>query len=73
MAAEFATLADTVLLRQRTEAQRASPPDKFLLCDLALHREIARIGNNPIFPAVIEAVFQWAGGYYQPLVRAPST
>ncbi len=71
MAAERATPADIALLRQRIEDQRAAPPDRFLACDMAFHREIARISGNPIFPAVIEAVFQWAGGYYQPLVRAP--
>jgi DNA-binding FadR family transcriptional regulator len=45
--------------------------ETFLVHDMAFHREIARISGNPIFPAVIEAVFQWAGDYYQPLVRAP--
>lgn len=73
MAAERATPEDVAALRARIEEQRASlvNMDTFLAHDMAFHREIARISGNPIFPAVIEAVFQWAGDYYQPLVRAP--
>ena len=44
---------------------------KFLEFDMAFHREIARISGNPIFPAIVEALFGWASEYYQPLVRAP--
>jgi len=73
MAAERATPDDVALLRLRIEEQRAAmPPNEgFLARDMAFHREIARIGGNPIFPAVVEALFQWAGAYYQPMVRAP--
>ncbi len=73
MAAERATPQDVALLRQRIEEQRAAvPPNEgFLARDMAFHREIARISGNPIFPAVVEGLFQWAGAYYQPLVRAP--
>jgi len=73
MAAQLATPEDVAALRTRIEEQRASlvNMDGFLAHDMAFHREIARISGNPIFPAVIEAVFQWAGDYYQPLVRAP--
>ena len=33
--------------------------------------EIARISGNPIFPAIVEALFGWASAYYQTIVRAP--
>jgi len=73
MAAERATPRDVAALRACVEAQRAPLPrlDDFLSHDMAFHREIARIGGNPIFPAIVEAIFQWAGDYYRPLVRAP--
>jgi GntR family transcriptional regulator, sialic acid-inducible nan operon repressor len=72
-AAEHATPADVAALRACIEAQRAPLPalDTFLADDMAFHRELARIGGNPIFPAIVEAVFQWAGDFYRPLVRAP--
>jgi DNA-binding FadR family transcriptional regulator len=73
MAAQKAGPEDIEALRTRIEEQRAAltQMERFLACDMAFHREIARVSGNPIFPAVIEAVFQWAGDYYQPLVRAP--
>lgn len=73
MAAQKASAQDVEALRARIEEQRAALThmERFLACDMAFHREIARVSGNPIFPAVIEAVFQWAGDYYQPLVRAP--
>jgi DNA-binding FadR family transcriptional regulator len=73
MAAQKASAQDVEALRARIEEQRAAltQMERFLACDMAFHREIARVSGNPIFPAVIEAVFQWAGDYYQPLVRAP--
>jgi DNA-binding FadR family transcriptional regulator len=45
--------------------------DQFLERDMAFHREIARISGNPIFPAIVEALFGWASAYYQTIVRAP--
>ena len=27
---------------------------------MAFHREVALIGGNPIFPAIVEAMFTWA-------------
>jgi len=73
MAAERATPDDVALLRQRIEEHRAAvPPNEgFLQRDMAFHREIARISGNPIYPAIVEAIFQWASAYYQPMVRAP--
>lgn len=73
LAAERATAADLELLHTRVIEHRDSMVnlDEFLDRDMAFHREIARISGNPIFPAIVEAIFQWASDYYQPLVRAP--
>lgn len=73
MAAERATADDVADLRARIQAHRDSLPrlDEFLAHDMAFHRSIARISGNPIFPAIVEAIFQWAREDYQPLVRAP--
>jgi DNA-binding FadR family transcriptional regulator len=73
MAAERATPADVLLLRQRIEDQRAvmATHDDFLARDMDFHREIARLSGNPIYPAIVEAIFHWASAYYQPMVRAP--
>lgn len=73
MAAQRATAADLADLRARIQAHRDSLPrlDEFLAHDMAFHRAIARISGNPIFPAIVEALFQWAREDYQPLVRAP--
>ncbi len=73
MAAERARPEDVAALRALVEAHRASMArlEQFLSLDMAFHREVARISGNPIFPAVVEAIFQWGADYYQPLVRAP--
>jgi GntR family transcriptional regulator, sialic acid-inducible nan operon repressor len=73
LAAERASEDDIARLRQRLTEHQASMANlgKFLEFDMALHREIARISGNPIFPAIVEALFSWAGEYYQPFVRAP--
>lgn len=73
MAAARATPQDVARLRERVEAQRAPLPrlDDFLSHDMAFHREIARLSGNPIFPAIVEAIFQWATDYDRALVRAP--
>jgi DNA-binding FadR family transcriptional regulator len=73
MAAERATEEQVARLRLAIAQQRAAMSnfDRFVERDMAFHREIAGISGNPIFPAVAEALFQWAGEYYQSLVRAP--
>jgi GntR family transcriptional regulator, sialic acid-inducible nan operon repressor len=73
MAAERATDEDVANLQLRVTQQRASMVDleKFIERDMAFHREIALISGNPIFPAIVESLFRWAGEYYRPLVRAP--
>ena len=73
MAAQRATDEDVARLRSRLVEQRASMVnlDQFLSRDMAFHREIATISGNPIFPAIVEAMFNWASEYYQSIVRAP--
>ena len=73
MAAERATDDDIQRLRQRLDEHRQAlnQLDVFLERDMAFHREIARISGNPIFPAIVEALFHWAAEYYQAIVRAP--
>jgi GntR family transcriptional regulator, sialic acid-inducible nan operon repressor len=73
LAAEKATPEDVQRLQERLEAHRASLATlgDFLQRDMEFHREIARISGNPIFPAIVEALFNWASEYYQSIVRAP--
>lgn len=73
MAAERATEAQVASLREALARHRASMDDldAFVERDMALHREIAAISGNPIFPAIVEAMFTWASAYYRTLVRAP--
>lgn len=73
LAAEKATPEDVQALRERHAAHKASLAtlDQFLKRDMEFHREIARISGNPIFPAIVEALFGWASAYYQTIVRAP--
>jgi DNA-binding FadR family transcriptional regulator len=73
LAAEKATPDDVLRLQARQADHRASMVnlDQFMKKDMAFHREIARISGNPIFPAILEALFGWASAYYQSIVRAP--
>lgn len=60
-------------LRQRLDEHRAALTDLdvFLQRDMMFHREIAHLAGNPIFPAIVEALFNWASEYYSTIVRAP--
>jgi DNA-binding FadR family transcriptional regulator len=73
LAAARATEDQVARLRLLIAQHRAAidSPDKFLARDMDFHREIATIAGNPIFPAIVEAIFRWAGEYYRTLVRAP--
>lgn len=73
MAAANATDDDVDRLRKRLDDHRAAlqEMDQFLHRDMLFHREIAIIAGNPIFPAVVEALFGWAKAYYTTIVRAP--
>ncbi|MDP1998588.1 MAG: transcriptional regulator NanR [Rhodoferax sp.] len=72
-AAERATPDDIARLRQRLDDHRAAlvEIDLFVHNDMMFHREIANIAGNPIFPAIVEALFSWASEYHQTIVRAP--
>lgn len=73
MAAAKATDDDIARLRQRLDDHRAAlqEMEQFLQRDMQFHREVAVIAGNPIFPAVVEALFGWASAYYTTIVRAP--
>jgi DNA-binding FadR family transcriptional regulator len=73
LAAQRATAEDVALLQARLQAHRAvmSEAAGFVERDMQFHREIARISGNPIFPAIVEAMFGWASEYDRSIVRAP--
>jgi GntR family transcriptional regulator, sialic acid-inducible nan operon repressor len=73
MAARHATPNDLSKLRKRLKDQTEALKnlDDFLACDMAFHRELANVAGNPIYPAIVEAMFHWAAQYYQAIVRAP--
>ena len=73
MAAEMATEEQVATLRLAVARQRAAMDhvEEFIVRDMALHREIAEVSGNPIFPALVEAMFLWAAEYYRNMVRAP--
>lgn len=73
LAAERATDEDIARLREAVARHRASLQDleKFIELDMVFHRELATVSGNPIFPAIVEALFRWASEYYQAMVRAP--
>lgn len=73
LAAERATEEDIARLRLAVARHRASLNDleKFIELDMLFHRELATVSGNPIFPSIVEALFRWAGEYYQAMVRAP--
>ncbi len=70
-AAERATPEAVERLRQRFAGhERAREKlDEFLPRDMEFHREIAAMAGNPIFPALVEAMFGWLSAYYVQLVR----
>lgn len=45
--------------------------DRFLEMDKLFHREIAAISGNPIYPALLQAVFEWLEVFHVDLVRLP--
>jgi len=73
LAAQRASEEDIATLRLVVARHRAAiaNAERFIELDKAFHREIASISGNPIFPSIVEAMFQWASEYYQSLVRAP--
>lgn len=71
-AALLANADDIARLRECVARQRAATDDtSFLSRDMEFHCELARITGNPIFPAIVHAMFEWAREYYRGIVRAP--
>ncbi|MGF1476010.1 MAG: transcriptional regulator NanR [Geminicoccaceae bacterium] len=72
-AAARATPDDVALLAARLEDHKRTLNDlsEFVAKDMAFHRQIAAMTGNPIFPAIIEAMFDWLGAYYVDIVRVP--
>ena len=70
-AAGRATPDAVARLRKRFDAHELARQklDEFLPRDMEFHREIAAMTGNPIFPALVEAMFGWLGAYYVRLVR----
>lgn len=73
LAASKATKEDIHRLQDQLDRQRAALPDidQFIGQDMLFHREIARISGNPIFPAIVEALFGWAKEHYRSIISAP--
>ena len=73
MAARKRAMSDIARLRALLEAQREASSDleKFISVDGAFHREIAAISGNPIFPALMEAMFKWLAASYRGAVSVP--
>ena len=65
-AAQKATEADVEALRALIRAQEQAHHDRaaFLDCDMRFHRQIAAITDNPIYPALSQAMFQWLAEFH---------
>ena len=73
LAAQRATPQEVAALRQNWQAHQAALNDQvqFVARDMEFHRAIARMSGNPIFPAIVEAMFGWASEYNRSIVHAP--
>ena len=49
----------------------ADDPARFRMLDGFFHSEIARISGNPIFGALIDALFRWLSDFHVDLVSVP--
>lgn len=59
-AAEVASAEDVAAIARAFEANRdAIDAKQFEETDVAFHRAIAKVGGNPIFPAISDAVGEW--------------
>jgi DNA-binding FadR family transcriptional regulator len=73
IAARKHTASDIARLRAVLEAQREASSDleRFVARDGQFHREIAAISGNPIYPALMEAMFKWLAASYRGAVSVP--
>lgn len=53
------------------QALAADDPPRFRALDGYFHREIAGISGNPIFAALIDALFRWLADFHVDLVSVP--
>lgn len=69
-AAGNAVEADAAALRQLIVAQKGElgDPAAFIHADIAFHRRIASISQNPIFVAVSDAMLSWLFNYHTDLL-----
>ncbi len=65
--ADLERLAD--ILEEQSRA--VADPARFRTLDGRFHREIAAVSGNPIFTALIDAVFRWLSDFHVDLVSVP--
>lgn len=73
-AAALARLDAALAAHHRLAADRgrvAGDPASFVDGDREFHVAIAAMTGNPVFPAIVDAMFRWLSGHYRALVRAP--
>lgn len=71
LAAKRADKQGVERLRVCYDAHRKAGLTDFLSHDIAFHRQIAIMGQNPIFPPMIEGILGWLAVHHHDLVRAP--
>jgi len=73
IAARRRSVADLERLREIIEEQSLAfaDPARFRALDGRFHREIAALSGNPIFTALIDAVFRWLSDFHVDLVSVP--
>lgn len=73
-AAALARLDEALAAHHRLADERghlAGDPASFVDGDREFHVAIAAMTGNPVFPAIVDAMFRWLSGHYRALVRAP--
>lgn len=73
IAARRRAAADIDRLREilAEQALMVAEPARFRALDGRFHREIAAISGNPIFTALIDALFRWLSDFHVDLVSVP--
>jgi GntR family transcriptional regulator, sialic acid-inducible nan operon repressor len=73
IAARRRSAADLERLEEIIEEQAlaVADPARFRALDGRFHREIAAVSGNPIFTALIDAVFRWLSDFHVDLVSVP--
>ena len=73
LAARRRSAADLERLLEIIEEQSlaVADPVRFRALDGRFHREIAAVSGNPIFTALIDAVFRWLSDFHVDLVSVP--